>query len=81
MRRVQRQDWAEAEGRVSWFDNFLEASRCVRILSELEFAFWRPSTVYLEGEGGRHQYVHSRRRVSSTTWSDGSLRRFGARSP
>ena len=67
MRRVQRQDWAEAEGRVFWFDNFLEAPRCEGILAELEFALWRPSTVYLEGEGGKHQYVYSRRRVSSTT--------------
>ena len=78
MRRVQRQDWAEAEGRVYWFDNFLEAPRCEGILAELEFAFWRPSTVYLEGEGGKHQYVYSRRRVSSTTserWFTPPLRR------
>ena len=78
MGRVQRQDWAEAEGRVYWFDNFLEAPRCEGILAELEFAFWRPSTVYLEGEGGKHQYVYSRRRVSSTTserWFTPPLRR------
>jgi hypothetical protein len=78
MPRVQRQDWAEAEGRVYWFDNFLEAPRCEGILAELEFAFWRPSTVYLEGEDGKHQYVYSRRRVSSTTserWFTPSLRR------
>ena len=36
MGRVQRQDWAEAEGRVSWFDNFLEAPRCEGILAELD---------------------------------------------
>jgi prolyl 4-hydroxylase len=78
MRRVQRQDCAEAEGRVYWFDNFIEAPRCEGILAELEFAFWRPSTVYLEGEGGKHQYVYSRRRVSSTTserWFTPPLRR------
>jgi prolyl 4-hydroxylase len=78
MQRVQRQDCAEAEGRLYWLDNFLEASRCEGILAELEFAFWRPSTVYLEGEGGNHQYVYSRRRVSSTTseqWFTPPLRR------
>jgi hypothetical protein len=78
MRRAQREDWAEAEGRVYWFDNFLEAPRCEGMLAELEFAFWRRSTVYLEGEGGKHKYVYSRRRVSSATserWFTPPLRR------
>lgn len=78
MRRVQRQDCAEADGRLYWFDDFLEAPRCDAILAELEFAFWRPSTVYLEGGDGKRQYVYSRRRVSSTTserWFTPPLRR------
>ena len=81
MPRVQRQDWAERRGASIGSTNFLEAPRCEGILAELEFALWRPSTVYREGEGGKHHYVHTRRRVSSTTSERWFTRRFGARSP
>ena len=78
MRLIPRHDCAEAEGRIFWIDGFLDARRCKAVLTELEFAFWRRSTVYVEGEGGKHQYMYSGRRVSSTTserWFTSPLRR------
>lgn len=78
VRRAQRQDWTEADGRLYWIDGFLDARRCEAILAELEFSLWRRSTVYAEGEGGKHEYIYSGRRVSSSTserWFTPSLRR------
>ncbi len=78
MRLIPRHDCTEADGRVFWIDNFLDARRCEAVLAELEFAFWRRSTVYVEGEGGKHQYMYSARRVSSTTserWFTSPLQR------
>ncbi len=78
MGRVQRQECAEASGRLYWLDDFLDATRCAAILAELEFAFWQRSTVYVEGDAGKRQFIYSGQRVSSTTserWFSAPLRR------
>lgn len=67
--------------RLFWLDGFLRPAQCESILSELEFAFWERSKLYLKDAGGRYQHVHSDERISSTTserWFSSPLRRVVA---
>jgi prolyl 4-hydroxylase len=59
-------------------DKFLSPSSCTAILDELQFAFWRPSTVVRRGAGDKLVDERSEARVSETTtyeWFSRPLRR------
>lgn len=65
-------------GRLFWLDGFLSAQRCARVLEELEFAFWSPSTVVRRTFDGELHSFHSGTRVSETThqeWFSAGLQR------
>jgi prolyl 4-hydroxylase len=58
---------------------FLSAAQCERILEELEFAFWRPSTVAVRRRSGDLTIVrHATRKSESAgeTWFTSPLRRM-----
>src|SRR5215203_4460815 len=59
-------------------DHFLSARACAALLEELQFTFWRPSTVVRLGSGKRLIDERSDSRVSETTtyeWFNEPLRR------
>lgn len=64
MRKTQQQ-WPERNP--MWVDDFLSQETCASILEELEFSFWRPSTVVRKGQDGPLQVRRSRMRVSEST--------------
>ena len=53
-----------------WVDDFLSKETCASILEELEFSFWRPSTVVRKDQDGPLQVHRSRMRVSESTSQD-----------
>jgi prolyl 4-hydroxylase len=64
--KVQSIPAAGAE-RLFWIDGFLRPGECARILAELQFAFWSPSTVLVQYAGQGVKPVRSRNRVSEST--------------
>jgi hypothetical protein len=50
-----------------WVDGFLAEATCLHVLDELEFAFWRPSTVVSRTNEGALRSHRSRMRISDTT--------------
>jgi len=77
MARAQRRDRPATPERLFWRDGFLAPSQCAEIVAELEFAFWAPSTLYVQGDT-RRQFVRSEKRASWSTsepWFSAPLRR------
>jgi prolyl 4-hydroxylase len=64
---MQRFQHRLVEDRCVWVDGFLSAKACATILEELEFAFWRPSTVIVRHTDGLFESRRSLGRVSETT--------------
>jgi len=63
--------------RLQLIDGFLDSGQCEAILSELRFAFWRPSTVMVDRKSRGQSRTAAR--VSETTeesWFSGQLRRI-----
>lgn len=61
-----------------WTDAFLSPAKCRSVLEELEFAFWRPSTVVRRGNAGELHSSTSEARVSESTseeWFSTPLKR------
>jgi len=67
-----------ADDRLVWLDGFLRRDQCDAILSELEFAYWSRSKLYVETGEGRYEHLLGEKRDSMTTserWFSGPLRR------
>jgi len=66
------------DDRLVWLDGFLRRDQCDAILSELEFAYWSRSKLYVETGEGRYEHLLGEKRDSMTTserWFSGPLRR------
>jgi len=66
--RKERPDWPGQNP--LWIDDFLAPETCELIREELEFSFWRPSTVVRREAGGLLRDRRSKMRVSETTSAD-----------
>jgi prolyl 4-hydroxylase len=67
-----------SQGEVYWCDHFLDGQVCARIMEELEYCFWSPSTVVsrnLDGALYNHQSRSRRSESTCETWFSASLRR------
>ena len=67
-----------AQGEVYWADGFVDQAACARIMEELEYCFWSPSTVVSRNlEGALHNHLSRSRRSESTceAWFSTPLRR------
>jgi prolyl 4-hydroxylase len=56
--------------RIIWIDDFINERTCTRILDELEFTLWRPSTVIMRGMSGSEIITQSPSRVSETAMQE-----------
>jgi prolyl 4-hydroxylase len=64
--------------RIMWIDDFINVRTCSRVLEELEFTLWRPSTVITRSMDGSTVITQSSSRVSETAmqeWFSDDLKR------